>query len=204
MKRALFPFLLLPMLAYGQAKSGDELLSSGLKKYSFERLKITYQLSGDAEGGEMMVFKDFGWKSVRKQTMIFELYGIKTIQTLYEITDGDYVYRLNEGDSTMISRKDYRWSQQAAYKKPLDASEAILFSIGGTYQADTTLLGRTCEIWTFENKALQELWIWNGLVLRRKTKLGDQTVYATASEILTDFEPENSWFEVPDYMKEKE
>ena len=51
MKRALFPFLLLPMLAYGQAKSGDELLSSGLKKYSFERLKITYQLSGDAEGG---------------------------------------------------------------------------------------------------------------------------------------------------------
>lgn len=199
-----FLIFLSPLLVFTQARNSEQLLEDGMKKYDKERLKITYELSGDAEGAEIMVFENFGWQSMRKQTMIFELYGIKTIQTLFEITDGDFVYRLNEGDSTMTKKSDYKWSQQAAYKEPQDVSEAILFSMGGTYSSDSTLLEKKCEVWTFKNKALVELWVWDGIVLRRKTKLGDQLVYATATEIESDFVLGENFFQIPDYMKEKE
>ena len=196
--------LTIPVLLYGQAKNADQLFSEGLKKYAFESGQIEYELTGDGEGAEVMAFDKFGWRSMRKQSMVFELYGIKTIQTLHEITDGDFAYRLNEGDSSMISRKDYKWSQQAAYKQPKDVSEAILFSMGGTHVSDSTLLNKTCQVWTFENKATQELWIWEGLVLKRKTKLGEQIIYSTAINIKTDIDHQNILFEIPGYMKEKE
>ena len=204
MRHYLLLLLMSPVLLFAQAKTAEELTQQGFKKYSQERMKVSYELSGDAKGAEVLVFEKYGWQSMRKQTMVFELYGIKTIQTLFEIIDGDFVYRLNEGDSTMTTKKDYKWSQQAAYKSPKDVSEAILFSLGGTYSADSTLLEKQCQVWTFENKALQEIWVWEGIVLKRKTKLGDQIVYSTATKATTDFEMDENLFMVPPYMKEKE
>ena len=195
--------LLLPTAVFAQARDADQLLTAGLKKYNLESAQIEYELSGDGEGTEVMAFDQFGWRSMRKQSMVFELYGIKTIQTLHEITNGDYVYRLNEGDSSLITKKDYKWSQQASYKSPKDVSEAILFSMGGTFVSDTVLLGKKCQVWTFENKAIQEMWLWEGLVLKRKTKLGQQTILTTAIKIQTDIAHEDLLFEVPKYMKEK-
>jgi len=203
-KLALIILLIAPILCNAQAKTADELINQDMKKYDLERLKVTYELSGGAEGAEMLVFEKYGWQSMRKQTMVFELYEIKTIQTLLEITDGDFIYRLNEGDSTMTTRNDYKWSQQASYKAPQDVSEAILFSMGGTHSSDTTLLNNKCQVWTFENKALQELWIWNGIMLKRKTKLGDQIIYTTATEIQKEFELGEGFFSIPTFMKEKE
>ena len=103
----------------------------------------------------------------------------------------------------MIIKKDYKWSEQAAYKGPLDASEAILFSIGGTYIADSMLLAKKCQVWTFENKAIKELWVWDGIVLKRKTALGNQLVLSTATEIKSDFTIGENFFQIPEYMKEK-
>lgn len=194
----------IPGVLYSQAKNAEQLVDANLKKYNLRSGQVEYELSGDGEGAEVMAFDKDGWRSMRKQSMVFELYGIKTIQTLHEITDGDFVYRLNEGDSSMVSRKDYKWSQQASYKDPKDVSEAILFSMGGTYISDSTLLGKTCQVWTFENKAVQEMWLWEGLVLKRKTKLGEKIIYSTATNIKTDVIHEDILFEIPDYMKEKE
>lgn len=195
--------LFFPILLHGQAKKAVQLAEAGLQKYSLSSGQIEYTITGDGEGAEVMVFDHNGWRSMRKQTMVFELYGIKTIQTLHEITDGDFTYRLNEGDSTMISRKDYKWSQQASYKDPKEVSEAILFSMGGTYVADSTLLDRTCQVWSFENKAVQELWTWKGLVMKRKIKLGEQLIHSTASNIKLDVELDDILFAIPDYMREK-
>ncbi len=197
--------LLIPHLLFSQAKSATELLAQDLKKYAMKSGEITYDITGDAEGEEKMNFDSYGWKSMRKQNMIFELYGIKTVQTLYEISDGDFIYRLNEGDSTMVVRKDIKWSQQASYKNPLEVSESILFSMGGNRSTmDSALLDKTCQVWTFDNKAIKELWIWNGLVMKRKTKLGDKMVISTANSIEIGIETEETIFEIPDYMKEKE
>lgn len=195
---------LLPILGLSQAKTASELATEGMKKYDFESGQVEYELSGDAEGAEILIFDQFGWQSMRKQTMVFELYGIKTIQTLLEITDGDFIYRLNEGDSTMTTRKDYKWSQQASYKEPKDVSEAILFSMGGTYDSDSVLLDKQCQVWTFENKAIQEMWLWEGLVLKRKTKLGKQIIYSTATSIETGITTNKNLFTIPAYVKEKE
>lgn len=196
--------LLLPFAAFTQAQTAEELRAQDLKKYAIQSAEITYEISGDAEGEERMIFEDYGWTSLRTRTMTFELYGISSTQTLVEMVDGDFVYRLSEDDSTYLLKKDYKWSQQASYKNPEQVSEAILFSMGGTQQpTDSTLMGKQCQVWTFQGKALQELWIWKGLVMKRKAKLGDRLIETTANKVEVDVTPLVGLFEIPSYYKEK-
>lgn len=203
MKASLFALLSLPLFVFGQAKTAKELRAQDLKKYSIESAEIEYEITGDAEGQEIMVFTDYGWSSLKQQTMTFELYGITSTQNVYEITDGDFIYRLNQEDSTYVVRKDYKWSQQASYKSPDQVSEAILFSMGGEQQSDSMLMDKTCQVWTFEGKAIQELWVWNGLVLKRKAKLGDRLIETTATEIKLDVSPNPILFTFPEYYTEQ-
>ncbi|MEM7297802.1 MAG: hypothetical protein AAF391_06010 [Bacteroidota bacterium] len=93
MKTSLLALLLSPLLSFSQARTASELQNEGFKKYADQSGQIIYEIKGDASGDETMIFDTNGWRSMRKQTMVFELYGIKTIQTLHEITDGDFVYR---------------------------------------------------------------------------------------------------------------
>ncbi|MEQ9468382.1 MAG: hypothetical protein RLN88_13290 [Ekhidna sp.] len=203
MKASLFTLLSVPLLVFGQAKTAEELRAQDLKKYSIESAEITYEITGDAEGEEVMVFTDYGWTSLKQQTMTFELYGITSTQNVHEITDGDFIYRVNPEDSTYVVRKDFKWSQQASYKSPDQVSEAILFSMGGEQQSDSTLMDKTCQVWTFEGKAIQELWVWNGLVLKRKAKLGDRLIETTATEIKLDVSPNLILFTFPEYYTEQ-
>ena len=202
--KTFIPFLfLIPFQAFSQARTAEELRAQNLKKYSLESAEINYTVTGDAEGEEVMIFTDYGWTSLRQQTMTFELYGITRTQDIYEITDGDFVYRLNPEDSTYKVRKDVKWSQQASYKTLAQLSEAILFAIGGTQQGDSLLMDKKCQVWTFEGKAIQELWVWNGVVLKRKAKLGDKQILTTATEIKLDVSPNPIIFTLPDYYNEQ-
>ncbi|MEQ8627150.1 hypothetical protein [Ekhidna sp.] len=203
MKTFIHFLFLIPFLAFSQARTAEELRAQNLKKYSMESAEINYSITGDADGEEVMVFTDYGWTSLRQQTMTFELYGITRTQDIYEITDGDFVYRLNQEDSTYKVRKDVKWSQQASYKTPAQLSEAILFAIGGTQQADSLLMDKKCQVWTFEGKAIQELWVWNGVVLKRKAKLGDKQIVTTATEIKLDVSPNPILFTLPEYYSEQ-
>lgn len=204
MKKLTFLLAALPLFSYSQAQNADKLRSQDLKKYEIKSAEITYKISGDAEGQEKMTFDNYGWTSLRQQEMTFELYGITSTQTVYEITDGDFVYRLNPDDSTYLLRKDLKWSQQASYKNPSQVSEAILFSMGGNQQTDEILNGKTCQVWTFEGKAIQEMWIWKGLVMKRKAKLGDRNIETIATDVNLDVTYPLSLFKIPDYFREKE
>lgn len=199
--KALFLF---PFIAFSQAQNAKELREKGLKKFEIESAEITYEITGDATGEEKMVFTDYGWTSLRQQTMTFELYGITSTQALYEIKDGDFVYRANPSDSTYMERKDYKWSQQASYKDPSQVSEAILFSMGGVQQADATHLDRTCQVWTFEGKAIQEMWIWKGVVLKRKAKLGDRLIETAATAVQLNVSPNPILFSFPEFYQKKD
>jgi hypothetical protein len=203
MKSFINLLILTPCMIFSQAKTAEELRAQDLKKYPIQSAEIKYEISGDAEGEEFMVFTDYGWTSLKQQSMTFELYGITSTQTVNEITDGDFIYRLNADDSTFTIKKDYKWSQQASYKTPEQASEAILFSMGGQQQADATFMNKQCQVWTFEGKAIQELWIWNGLVLKRKAKLGDRNIETTATEVKLDISPNPILFTYPEYYQEK-
>lgn len=204
MKSAIHLLILLPCMVFSQAKTAEELRAQDLKKYAIESAEIKYEISGDAEGEESMVFTDFGWTSLKKQTMTFELYGITSTQSVHEITDGDFVYRLNPDDSTYTIKKDYKWSQQASYKTPDQVSEAILFSMGGQQIEDAILMDKKCQVWTFEGKAIQELWVWNGVVLKRKAKLGDRNIETTATEVKLGLSPNPILFTFPEYYTKKD
>ena len=144
--------LFIPFLCFSQAKTAEEHRAKDLKKYTIESVEIMYEIGGDATGNEMLVFTNFGWTSLKKRSMTFELYEITKTQTINEITDGDFVYRLNPEDSTYRTRKDLKWSQQASYQSPGQVSESILFSMGGKQQADVQLLGKNCQVWTLKEK----------------------------------------------------
>lgn len=195
--------LLLPATLYSQQNS-EQLASKRLKKYDTPSAELTYVVSGAAEGKEVLLFDRNGWRALKKQTITFEHKGLKTLQTLHEVTDGNYVFRLNGGDSTYTSKTDFKWSQLASTNTPEDVSQEILFMIGGTYTADSTLLGKPCQVWTFTGKSLKELWIWNQLVLKRKILLGDKTIVTTAEKIALDVEIDPAIFEIPLYFVKKE
>ena len=204
MKLLAYLFVITPTVLLSQTKTAEELTGQNVKKYSIKSAKIRYIISGDANGDEIMIFDSYGWKSLRTRTMAFELYGIANKKTLLEITDGDFVYRLDETDSTFTTRKDMKWSREASYKSPDQISEAILFAMGGKYSSNSTLLGKSCNVWVFEGKAIQELWVWKGLVLKRKAKLGDRLITTTASSIEVDIKPLKDIFEIPYFYKEKD
>ncbi len=203
MKTPLLMLILFPILAFSQARNAQELMAKNAKKYAMKSGMIEYDISGDATGLEKLVFDNYGWSSLRKLTMDFELYGITSRQSIHEVNDGDFAYRLKAEDSTMNKRVDLKWSSIASYKDPEQLSEAILFSLGGSYSSDSTLNDKKCQVWTFENKSLQEMWIWNGLVIKRKTKLGDKIVVSTAKKITIDLEVDPAQFEIPTYYTVK-
>ncbi len=204
MKGAFYTFFLFPMLIFSQEQTSQELVDSGLKKYSREKGSITYEISGDASGEEVFTFDRFGWRSLRKRSMRFELYGSERSQVMHETSDGGSIYRLNHADSTYRKRVDFRWTRHAAQVAPLQASEAILFELGGVYNSDSVLLGKTCQVWIFDSKSLAQMWVWEGLVLKRISKLGENNILTVAAEI--DLEPviDPAIFELPEIYQLKE
>ena len=197
MKKIFFITCLLPLFALGQ-KSSLELTEEGLKKYELEKAKIMYEITGGASGTETFLFERYGWRSVKRRNMEFELYDAQRNQRQHEVTDGNVVYRINHGDSTIQKRTDSKWTIALTTMTPQEASEDILFSMGGNYSADSVVLDRKCQVWTFEGKALQELWTWKGLVLKRKTKLGDNLITTTATSLNTDISIDILEYQIPD------
>lgn len=189
---------ILSALSLNAQKEADELIEEGLKKYPLEKGVLTYEVTGDATGTEFLYFDQFGWKSLKKQTLHFNLYEIEKTQDLAEIIDGDYSYRLYD-DSTYSKKINKRWSNLAHYKDPYDVSESILFSMNGTYHSDSTLMGKPCQVWVFDNKRLREMWIWEGLVLRRISKLGSLKIKTTATSIDLDPTFSQQHFQLPNY-----
>ncbi|MEP1096519.1 MAG: hypothetical protein ABJG78_15495 [Cyclobacteriaceae bacterium] len=204
MKALLLLLSLLPSLAFCQTQTSNQLMEKGWKKYTLEKGSINYTISGDASGNEVFTFDRYGWRSLKKISMQFELYGAQRSQVLHETSDGGSIYRIDHSDSTYSKRIDFRWTTQASQVSPKQASEAILFGLGGTYNSDSVLLGQTCQVWTFENKALKQMWVWNGLVLKRISKLGENNITTTATEINLQPTIDAAIFEIPSTYQPKE
>ncbi len=204
MRISLSLIAVLPLFAICQQQSSQEMVDNGLKKYSLETGSISYEVSGDASGEEVFTFDRFGWRSLRKLAMQFELYGSERTQALHEISDGGTIYRINHSDSTYRKRVDVRWTSQPPGSTPQQASESILFNLGGTYNSDSVLLGKTCQVWTFNSKALKQMWVWKGLVLKRITQLGENTIVTTATKVELDPSIEASIFQLPTIYQLKE
>lgn len=186
-------------LVFSQGNLSADLLNDGLKKYEVESAKIAYQIIGDASGAETFTFDRFGWRSVKRRNMEFNLYDTLRTQQQHELSDGKIVYRIDHNDSTYRKRIDIRWSSLAKTMDPSQVSESILFSLGGAYVGDSTLIGKTCQVWTFNNRSLEELWIWKGLTLKRKSKLGPLKFTTEAVTLNIDETIEPSVFELPEY-----
>lgn len=193
MKIGIAALLLSPLLSFSQGKTSEELMASGLKKYAAQSGRITYTISGDATGTEVFSFDRFGWRSLKKRHMEFELGGKEKFQEQHEVSDGKLVYRINHSDSTYRKRMDIRWTTIATQMDPAATSDAIIQGIGGVYVGDSIYQDKTCKVWTFEGKSLKEMWVWEGLVLKRRSTLGEKEIITNADKIEIGI-PIDDWF----------
>ena len=198
MKSVLFTILLTPIILFSQERNAKQLFEQGFKKYPIQKAKIDYVIAGQASGEETLQFDNYGWRSVKKASMTFELYDIEKERSQHEIIDGEATYRISHIDSTIRKRIDLRWSQDMNIS-PIQVSESILFSMGGNYVGDSLLLGRPCKVWKFEDRALMELWIWEGIALKRKSRLGSLEIETTAKEIQLQPTIDPKIFSLPAY-----
>jgi hypothetical protein len=136
--------------------------------------------------------------------MEFELYGINRTQIQHEISDGKRVFRIDHRDSTYRKKMDIRWSALTSMMSPEEASESMLLSLGGRYHSDSTLLGKSCQVWIFENKSLKQMWVWNGLVIKRISTLGEKDIITTANSVDLESTIDESVFTLPDNYLLKE
>lgn len=181
-----------------QGLQPDQLLENNAKKYSEKSGHIEYIISGDITGTERFDFDQYGWLSFRNQEMFAK---DEPIRSTKEITRGEYIYRLDPEDSTYSVRLDKKWSSDDA---PILKSETILKSIGGVYLADSMLFDKQCQVWRFENKAtLKELWVWNGLVLKRREQIGDLNLIVTATNVATEIPISQNLFQLPTFYTQK-
>lgn len=190
--------LVLPFVAFSQGKTSQELMANGMKKYAAQSGRITYQISGDATGTEVFSFDRFGWRSLKKRHMEFELDGEEMFQEQHEVTDGKLVYRIEHSDSTYRKRMDIRWSTLAQQLDPAATSEAVIQGIGGIYVGDSTYQDKICKVWTFEGKSLKEMWTWEGLVLKRRSTLAEKVIITSADKIEIGIPIEEWFFRLPE------
>lgn len=130
---------------------------------------------------------------MKKRHMEFEFGGEEKFQEQHEVTDGKLVYRIDHRDSTYRKRMDIRWSTLASQMDPAATSDAVIQGIGGIYAGDSTYQGKTCKVWTFEGKSLKEMWTWEGLVMKRRSTLGEKTIITSADKIEIGI-PIDEWF----------
>jgi hypothetical protein len=205
MKLLPFAFFLVSINLFSQGQGANEMILSGLKKYPFESGRLVYEISGGATGTEEFVFDAYGWRSFRAQKMDITLYDISETRSLYEVTDGENIFRLDVSDSTYMLRVDTKWTDELErFEDPERASASILFELGGNKVGDTTLLDKSCDIWQFNGEVLKELWLWKGLVFKRKVVIGDVEVLMTAKSYTLNEPVNTNNFLVPDFYKPKQ
>ncbi len=155
-----------------------------LKRYGVEKAKVVYQVTGMSEGTEELWFDTYGMRE-RKQTTTNTM-GITT--NAMSILNGPDSYHVDMNGKT-ATRTDTPLLKQAAethgekdlHKISMDALKAG----GAKIIGKETVLGKECEVWQTGGQMGATLWLWNGLMLRTVTKLGNTEMRIEATSIDT-------------------
>ncbi|VXD10849.1 hypothetical protein [Marinoscillum sp. 108] len=199
MKPLMYVIFIIPMVCWSQLPGNSESINKKTPaKYPVQSGIISYTVSGGATGTATLYFDRNGWRALEHRTIQINRYGTMSTEDRKELTDGDYIFKINLTSGSGEKAKDERWSGLMTYKSNAQAFEAIMVSRGGSKVGMDTLLGKPCNKWAFEKGPVSHLWVWQGIPLKVIKKLPGLSYEQTAVSFTENPQIEEVTFTLPE------
>lgn len=166
------------------------------KRYEIESGIVLYKLEGANIGAETLVFDNYGLREARRHSSTFTMNDESRKVDLAFILKNGFLYTISATEQKATKKEcsgfgDF--SSPSGYSandlKKMDKSEKV---------GVETILAKKCEIWKVPKQNLK-IWLWKELPLKVETELfGRLKTTYTAEKILTDIDPPDKYFEIPD------
>ncbi len=180
-------------------KSSDQhqgaTIPDSLKRYPFRSAVIELRYSGSATGRQTIYIDDFGQKETTIDSLSMKMMDMELPNYKVQIKKGDSLYQIDyiRGMATKemnhISAKD---EQDIAA-----TGEAVAGGMGMKKDsAEEVVAGQRCAVWISEQMGTKS-WMWNNLVLRSESKIGDDTIHLEAVSVSVDVPVPAERFEPP-------
>lgn len=194
----LFFILNSSLSVFAQCKKIDTL------KYKIESAIVNYKISGTTKGSETIYFDNWGKRETNLIQSITEttFYSVKTKRsdTLLNIFDGKTFYSID-----LKSKTGVKTQKNALIKKIGNQNSQYsikkLKNNGAKVIGEELILDKMCQIWKTTN---EKLWLWNGIVLKSKSKQTGKKIVKEAIKIETNIIIDEKMFSVPEGIKLKE
>lgn len=174
MKTLTIIFMTLGLICASQQPSGnsESIQLKSKNRYPLDFGTIQYKVEGkDVSGTATTYFDRKGWRSKDVKDLTISRYGLKTVEAKTELIDGDYIYQVNNTNSTGKQSSNNKWSTLLRYKSFDESSKAIYESQGAVLAGADTILNIPCNKWTYTNGTTSAFWEWKGLVLKTHKKM---------------------------------
>jgi|GEM_PF-1557929 len=199
MKPLMYVIFIIPMVCWSQLPGNSESINKKTPaKYPVQSGIISYTVSGGATGTATLYFDRNGWRALEHRTIQINRYGTMSTEDRKELTDGDYIFKINLTSGSGEKAKDERWSGLMTYKSNAQAFEAIMVSRGGSKVGMDTLLGKPCNKWAFEKGPVSHLWVWQGIPLKVIKKLPGLAYEQIAVSFTENPQIEEATFALPE------
>jgi hypothetical protein len=215
-KKTLPPFLVLLILLFQPACSGDEdkipenITTNKTKKevkititdqkiFGIQSGIIEYEITGSQTGNKKLYFDDWGRKQAEYSNSTIKVGKFSKHSNLLKITNGDWQYIINLEKKTGTKRENpilgkmYELSNQINYN---DFGEQLVLIEGGVKTGMGVIAGKNCTIYNFKNKKSNR-WIWNWITLKSESLSGGVHITVTAKNILENVSVPDSVFNPP-------
>jgi hypothetical protein len=175
------------------------------KKYGIRTAKIDYKISGIENGTEQLIFTDWGMKSVTFTKTTTTSGGATSDANTQTISDGVWIYTIDLQKKSGIKASDWLslalMDQSRSDSFPADL-EKLRIDMGGVKSGTDSVLGRTCDVWTFDMLGTTTCF-WNSIPLRKTAsspKLPGFPMSYSFEAIAIDESPtiDPTLFDVPD------
>jgi uncharacterized protein YjiS (DUF1127 family) len=198
MKRLISCILLfLLVISYANADS----IKSATRRYPKSKSGIIkYNVSGTKTGTEVVYYEDWGRREAIYTKSTVDLRGVivdRNTLTLLE-DNGRWINNIDLNARTGIRMKNPRYKEYVGKSRiELENTKKKSLKDAGARRAEIEMvIGRPCFVWTVQYNG-NEIYLWNGIVLKKITGSGYSETTTVATEITESVNIPEEKFTIP-------
>ena len=198
MKRLISCILLfLLVISYANADS----IKSATRRYPKSKSGIIkYNVSGTKTGTEVVYYEDWGRREAIYTKSTVDLRGVivdRNTLTLLE-DNGLWINNIDLNARTGIRMKNPRYKEYVGQSRiELENTKKKSLKDAGARRAEIEMvIGRPCFVWTVQYNG-NEIYLWNGIVLKKITGSGYSETTTVATEITESVNIPEEKFTIP-------
>ncbi len=182
-------------------KKSNPPTSTGYKLYPFKSGIIEYKYEGNSKGSHIKYIDDYGYKQADYVDTETKVFGMTNKQKSVVIQIGPKVYTVDyKTNSIKVGENElYKTYMSSNGEDSNELGEKAMSDLGFEYTGqDKEVFGKTCKIY---KGSLGEIWAWNNLPLKSKTRILGLKVNESVTKLDIDVSVPNSKFETPKNMR---